>query len=44
MRFDIMKFDRVIGHINFDDMTTPLMKSLFELGYTIKLTSTGESQ
>lgn len=43
MRFDIMIHNRVIGHINFDDMNTPLMKALFALGYTIKVEKIGGS-
>jgi len=45
MRFEIIKNhaprlptqSNVIGHINFDDMTIPLLKALHELDYTVEL-------
>ena len=37
MRFDIMRHDKVIGHVNFDDMDTDLLKMFISRGYRIEL-------
>ena len=37
MRFNIMKYDKIIGHIDFDEMTIPLLRALHELGYRVEL-------
>lgn len=37
MRYDIMKFDKIIGHVNIDDMNMPLLKALTMLGYKVQL-------
>ena len=37
MRYDIMKFDKIIGHVNIDCMDVRLLKALTVLGYKVQL-------
>ena len=40
MRFNVMKYDKVIGHIEFDEMSVPLLEALHKLGYRVELEGT----